>query len=190
MYNWHELMDDLIMGTQGSAAPHDEFPGLTAEAALLKQMALAGAARRAGFVAASVKKMPNVEIEPAPPETLRACSRYAISWLKRANAFDKTHRVFTPIWFLTIAAKHRRVLHPALPYVMGLTMGHSELAPYIVPVLGARGRWLVERSEGHAVLKQAELWTGDQAPLMRPEIPKYPNWIEFHEQMMEGLADE
>lgn len=192
--NWLALMDDLIMGTQGSPAPTDEFAGLTPEAALLKRLALATAARRAGYVAAAVKKMPDADIQPAPPETLRACSRFAVGWLRRGNLIDRSHKVFTPIWLLTIAAKHKRVPHPALPYVMGLTARNPELAPYIVPVIGERGRWLLERADSHsssyAPLKQTELWEAKQATLATPEVPKHQNWIEFYEHMMEGLAHE
>jgi hypothetical protein len=186
--NWIALIDDLIMGTQGSPAPSDEFAGLTPEAALLKRLALAGTARRAGFVAAAVKKIP--DSDPAPPEMLRPCSRIAVEWLKHAVHMEKSCRTFAPIWFMTIAAKRKRVPHNTLPYILGLAARHDDLAPYIVPVLGERGRWIVERSESYASLKQAELWEREQTPLAVPEIPKYPHWIEFHEQMMEGLAHE
>src|SRR4051812_32376300 len=83
MNTWAELMDQAMLGTQGTSAPIGEWASYPPEQVLLKQIALVGAARRAGLVIEMVRSMP--VIDPAPPESLLPCSAYAMDWLKKLD---------------------------------------------------------------------------------------------------------
>jgi hypothetical protein len=64
MNTWAELTDQAMLGTQGTPAPTEEWAAYTAEQVLLKQLALVGAARRAGLVAQAVRSMPVIDTAP------------------------------------------------------------------------------------------------------------------------------
>jgi hypothetical protein len=178
-----------MLGTQGSAAPTGDFAPFTPEQALMKQLALGGQTRRAGFVAKSVKTMP--VIDPAPPETQPACSQKAMDWLflvanngsTRELAFD---------WFILIQGRGKRVPLKSLATVLDFSNRHPTWVPYIAPVIGARGRWLVEKTNVYPNLQQENLWRKTGRPELRPtEInSNYTKILELHTQMMEELARE
>ena len=189
MKHWLELLDTLMLGTRDSAATAQTDEGVSPEQMLLRQLALAGTFRRAGYIAKPVKTP--LKIDPAPPETLPACSLKSIDWLQRVagNAFT---RELAFDWFLFMRAHGKRVPHAALPYILNLAVQHKTWPPYIVPLLGERGRWMVERSTSYAVLQQPELWQdSERAALKAAEIdPENKMLTELHAQMMEGLAHE
>jgi hypothetical protein len=190
MINWIELLDQAMLGTQGANPPTGAWAGLTPEQALLKQFALAGAARRAGVMAQAVRTPPT--IDPAPPETLRPCSGLALDWLKKVERTTYTHELIRD-WCLVMIDRRRRVPHTALPYVLNLAIKpKSPWIPYLLPLVGERGRWLIERNEQYAALRQTDLWTPEATSDLKPaEIPETNKMlIDLRSQMMEGLDHE
>lgn len=184
MKPWSELLDSFMLGTRDSAAAD-----LPPERELLQQLALVGAYRRAGYAASTVRTLP--EIDPAPPEMLPACSLNAAEWLTRVSGHAYS-RELSLDWFLFMHQHGRRMPHTVLPYVLKLATQHPSWAPYIAPVLGARGRWMVERSDTYPMLQAPDLWDGsERPPLNAAEIdPKNTALLELRQQMMEGLAYE
>jgi hypothetical protein len=186
---WPELVDSLILGTQfGTLAGGTVAPELE----LLRNLALAGASRRAGYVPHAVKSMP--EIDPAPTETLPACSLAAVDALRRVLDQAYTQDLARD-WFLYIRGRGKRVPHVALSYVLHLTVQFTGYEPYVVPVLGARGRWMVERMPAFASLRQPELWENASAELPGAELNTEYEWIrdlmtQARDLMMEALAHE
>lgn len=189
MKAWAELVDEGILGTQGASAPAGEWSSHTPEQALLKQLALVGAARRGGFVAQAVRNLPKVN--PAPPETLAACSAFALDWLKKVERINYARELIRD-WCITMAGRQKRVPHTALPYVLNLAEKHPQWMPYLLPLIGERGRWLIENTESYTALRQSELWsTGEMPELKAAEIADDNKLLlELRTQMMEGLAHE
>jgi hypothetical protein len=189
MKPWSELLTQMMLGTQNANMPAGEFAGLAPEQALLKQLGLAGAYRRAGYVARAAKSLP--EANPAPPERLPACSLNAVDWLRRVEGYSYTQALALD-WFLFMHGRGKRVPHSALPYLLELSNRHATWGPYIVPVLGERGRWMVERSDAYPHLRLPELWMeGELPPLNKAEFdPNNKMLIDLRNQMMEGLAHE
>lgn len=189
MKHWQELLDTFMLGTRDIVATAQTDDSISSEQMLLKQLALTGTFRRAGYTAKSSKTP--LKLDPAPPETLPACSIKAIDWLQRVAGSAYTRELALD-WFLFMRKHGKRVPHTALPYVLTLAAQHKTWAPYIVPVLGERGRWMVSRSTSYAALQQPELWqASEHAALKAAEIdPENKMLTELHTQMMEGLAHE
>lgn len=189
MTTWAELIDQVMLGTRGAAMPSGEWEGNTPEQALLKQFALAGAARRAGLVTQAVRTMPT--IDPAPPENRPACSAIALEWLKKVERINYARELIRD-WCLFIARRQKRVPHTALPYVLNIATTQAQWAPYLMPLVGERGRWLIDRNEAYAALRQLELWSGELASELKPAEIAEDNKIllELRSQMMEGLVHE
>jgi hypothetical protein len=189
MNTWSELVDQAMLGTQGTPAPTGEWASYSPEQVLLKQIALVGAARRAGLVTQAVRSMP--VIDPAPSESLLPCSAFAIDWLKKLDRTAYARELIRD-WCLFIIKRRKRVPHTALPYVLTLSTAQPQWAPYLLPLVGERGRWLVDRTEAYVVLRQSELWSGEAALDLKPaEIAEDNNiLITLRNQMMEGLAHE
>lgn len=191
MRSWPELIDTLMLGTRESLPPGDSRN--SPEHVLLSDIALAYACRRAGFAESRAKTLP--EIDPAPPETLPACSLAAVESLHRITAAPYT-RELARDWFLYIRARGKRVPHTALPFVLSLATQFPDFAPYVVPVLGARGRWIVERTKAYEALLQPTLWNADAgADLRGAALPEDNAWLSAtyqitRDEMMKGLAHE
>ena len=189
MNTWAELMDQAMLGTQGLPAPTGEWAAYKAEQVLLKQLALVGAGRRAGLVTQAVRSMP--VIDPAPPESLLPCSAFAMDWLKK---LDRTAyaRELIRNWCLFLIKRRKRIPHTALPYVLNLATTQAQWTPYLLPLVGERGHWLIDRTEAYAALRQTELWSGDASLDLKPaEIAEDNNiLITLRNQMMEGLSHE
>ncbi len=189
MTNWAELIDQVMLGTRGAPMPSGEWEGNTPEQALLKQFALVGTARRAGLVTQAVRTMPT--IDPAPPENRPACSSLALEWLKKLERTSYTHELIRD-WCLFIARRQKRVPHTALPYVLNIATTQSQWTPYFMLLVGERGRWLIDRNEAYAALRQSELWSDEAALDLKPAEIVEDNKIllEFRSHMMEGLLHE
>lgn len=190
MVNWSQAVDDALLGARGMDAPDGDYAGCTAEQALLKRLALAGAARRAGFVASTVKKLP--EADPAPPETQPTCSMRAVDMLFRFSQAGFLGEPLVCEWFLIIARKGKRVPHSALPQLFALSEQIGHLAPFFVHVLGARGRWLLAPTKSFLTLQRA---LEHPIPLDQLQIPEIPNALkqqypELRQRLVEGLANE
>jgi hypothetical protein len=188
MDNWEDLLNTAIIGTQNNPPPQGSDANDSAEQSLLKQLALASIMRRAGSISAQGK--PPTETDTPLPETLPKCSLVAMGWLRR-TAESTVTRVLAMEWFLLIASRQKRIPHTDLHYVLNLSNKTADYAPYIVPVMGERGKWLVSRSDTYPHLKQQELWTGEAAALQVPAIdPANTYLINQREQMLKDLAYE
>src|SRR5690242_18567954 len=165
MNNWAELIDQAMLGTQDISITTGEWAGHTPEQALLKQLALVGTARRAGLMAQSVRSMPT--IDPAPSESLSRCSALALDWLKKLEQTAYAHELIRD-WCLVMIERRKRVPHTALPYVLNLANTHAQWVPYLLPLVGERGRWLIDRTESFVALRQAEFRSGDFSLELRP----------------------
>ncbi|MBA3868505.1 MAG: hypothetical protein H0X30_05075 [Anaerolineae bacterium] len=189
MNTWAELTDQVMLGTQGTSTSSYEWAAFTPEQALLKQLALVGAARRAGLIAQAVRSMPF--IDPAPSEMLLPCSMFALDWLKKIDRASYARELIRD-WCLFILERQKRVPHIALPYVLNLAATQSQWAPYLLPLVGERGRWLIDRNEAYLALRQTELWSVETALELKPAEIADDNkiLITLRSQMMEGLAHE
>jgi hypothetical protein len=182
-------MDQAMIGTRNAPQSQGEWAGYSPEHALLKQFAMAGPARRAGLMAQAVRAMP--QPDPAPPEHLSACSPTAIDWLMKVGRSPTTQELLRD-WSLTLIARRKRVPHAALPQVLNMIKFAPWWAPYMLPLVGERGRWLIARTEAYAKLRDP-LAESDRglSPLTPTEInPKNTTLIDLHKQMMERLAYE
>lgn len=186
MTDWNALMDAAIIGTRGSKL---ETPsGMTPEAALLRRLALASAQRRAGYVAGTAK--PRAAIEPPPPEVLPVCSEQELTWLTIINTAHLSPLI--PEWCLLIVQRGKRVPHRMLPYVLKIAANHRETAPYIAQVIGERGKWMVDRSDGHNTLKAALALPA--LPTAPPDLPLDSRGVvlqyldDQREQMLKDLS--
>lgn len=189
MKTWAELMDQAMLGTQGTPVTLEKEPSYSAEQVLLKQIALVGAARRAGLVTQAVRSLP--VIDPAPQEKLFPCSNFALDWLKKVDRTSYARELIRD-WCLFIIKRRKRVPHTALPYVLNLAATQQQWAPYLLPLVGERGRWLIEHNEAYAALRQAEIWSDKVTlELKSAEIAEDNKiLINLRNQMMEGIAHE
>jgi hypothetical protein len=188
MKAWAELLDYLMIGTDGAAIePEDPYRDCTPEQVLLKQIALAALYRRAGYTAQKVKTLP--KIDPAPPETLPPCSAIAVDWLRRVVSLIHTQELALD-WFLLIRARGKRVPHTELPYLLDLSSKHPEWAPYIMPIIGERGHWMVAQTDAYPNLRQPDLWPDGESLRASVIDPNNQLLMDLHKEMMEGLADE
>ncbi len=189
MSTWTELIDQAMLGTQDIPMTTGEWAGHTPEEALLKQFALVGTARRAGLMAQAVRSMP--AIDPAPPESLLPCSALALDWLKKVERAAYARELIRD-WCLVMIERRKRVPHTALPYVLNLANTQPQWVPYLLPLVGERGRWLIDRTETYVALRQTELWSGEAFLELKPADIADDNkmLIELRSQMMEGLAHE
>jgi hypothetical protein len=187
MKTWAELMDQAMLGIQ--VTPSGEGGSYSSEQVLLKQIALAGAARRAGLVTQVVRSLPT--IDPAPSEKLLPCSTFALDWLKKVDRTTYARELIRD-WCLFIIKRRKRVPHTALPYVLNLAVTQQQWACYLMPLVGARGRWLIERNEAYTALRQTELWSDKMtSELKTAEIAEDNKiLITLRNQMMEGLTYE
>lgn len=189
MSTWAELMDQVMLGTHNAPPPEGEWAGHRAEQALLKQFALAGIARQAGFVAETVRTLPI--IDPAPLETLAPCSAAAIDRLRKLERTSYARELIRD-WALEIRKRGKRVPHTALPAVLNLALSREELPPYLLPLVGERGRWMIDRVDTYAALRQPEFWSEETAAGLKPAEIAAENkmLIELRNQMIEGLSHE
>lgn len=165
---WSELLDQALLGTQGNLFIEMHLDSHTPEQTLLKELVLVGAKRRAGFVAPTVKTLPTVD--PAPPETLPPCSALALSWYKKL-AGSAYLRNLIQDWSLLLIQRRKRVPHSELVTVLNAAVKQPEWGPYLMPVVGERGRWLADRTDAYAALRQPELWSGEFISQLTPAKP-------------------
>lgn len=142
---WDDLTAIALVGTDRRPAPPplpEALAGLigaeeAGPAALLDAAAATTAYQRAGRRpgAAWAEPMPAFD-EPDLP----ACPPAAIPHL--AQMLDGVYRAALPEWLGRLAAMGRRVDAGQLVGLLDLGLGHAELRPLILPVLGRRGRWL------------------------------------------------
>lgn len=189
MSTWSELTDQAMLGAQDNQTTSEEWAGHTPEQALLKQIALVGAARRAGFMPQAVRSMPT--IDPAPPERLLPCSTLALDWLKKVERTPYARELIRD-WCLVICERRKRVPHTALPYVLNLANTQPQWVPYLLPLVGERGLWLIDRTDSYGALRQTELWSGRVSLELEPANIADDNkmLIDLRSQMIEGLAYE
>jgi hypothetical protein len=189
--NWYECLDQLVGGTQGTAIAPD---GLSAETALLHQLSLADVARRAGYVLEKVE-LPTMP-PPAPDEILPACSQRAMECLTDLSRERGSIIVVMMEWFIIVASKGKRLPHSHLSYYLSFCKGDSHWIPYVAPVIGERGRWIVKNSTTYiamkAYLKKLELWEGKDLPLVEapPITPEIAYLEKFRAQLLEVMKDE
>jgi hypothetical protein len=187
--NWNELLDQALLGTSGTPPAGDIWTGHTPEQALLKQLMLQAVMRRAGYQAQSVRTLPTAD--PAPPEVLAPCSGLALDWLKQVERTSWTHELIRD-WCLHIMQRRKRIPHAALPHVLHLATKQPQWAPYLLTLVGERGRWLIARTEAYESLRQADLWNGERMPELHPAQIEDTNTmlINLRKDLMEGLAHE
>lgn len=173
-------MAQAMLGTQST----DQ--GTFAEQATLKQLAMASAARRAGFIA---QKSTPPTADPAPKETLKTCSLTEMQWLHKLehSYFGKE---LVRNWCIEMINRKKRVPHTALPRILALINNNKDWAAYLLPLIGERGCWLIERSDTYEKFRQTPLWTGEDAPELTPAEKPNEQVSKLLAEMMEGIAHE
>lgn len=151
---WPELVKLAVVGTEGRAFPSFHPPeelapfappgassasAATPEAALLAFAGVLASWREAGSLPPAAS---SPAPEPAPPEDLRplstACERRLTMILEGNMLFA------LPEWLREAAARGRAVPFHCIPTLVESRMRIPGLARLIAPVLGSRGRWLVD----------------------------------------------
>jgi hypothetical protein len=114
-----------------------------------------------------------------------------MDWLKKLERTSYAHELIRD-WCLLIVKRQKRVPHAALPYVLNLASNQQKWIPYLLPLVGERGHWLIDRTESYAALRQPELWSGEMTLDLKPAEIAEDNkiLITLRSQMMEGLAHE
>jgi hypothetical protein len=147
---WSTLVRTAIVGTQREAAPalylgDDAFEtllapraGVTPEAEVLRAAAVLGLARRAGAHGLNLEQ---IELDPAPPETLARCGPEAALDLMRLFS-GGPEAALLPEWLALAANSGQRVPEELLPQLLSLGAARRELRAAIAPVIGERGVWL------------------------------------------------
>lgn len=194
---WADIIAQMTIGTEAANAPD-----------LLRQVALAATYRRAGMVT-PVAKTP-LDLKPAPPETLRA---FALRDAGLILAYERQMPIslLIPLWLTLLFRKHKRVPHSFLPQFLAMGKTSPHLIPYLLRVLGERGRWMIEGDEDYAYLRQPVLFPEDDDTLIAKSLddwkqhPRYVTWAsammlgsyqekfekdfaELYETLMEGLT--
>jgi hypothetical protein len=102
--------------------------------------------RRAGYVAEAIPGVP----EPAPADSLPACSRQVLALLR--DLFEGEHRELLPE-----ALEHLRIAGLRLPHELlptALNVQSAELRSSVFPVLSERGCWLSQFNPGWSWVAQ------------------------------------
>jgi hypothetical protein len=149
---WIDLVTTATLGTERRAPawpqPAGQLGALLSqvgpadrEGALLSAAAIVSLYRRAA-------RLPQPSDTPALPaadqDDLPACPPGALQHL--AALLDGAQRGLLPEWLAALAQSGRRVPAAYLPALLELGCGQPALHAQIVPVLGARGRWLATQN--------------------------------------------
>src|SRR5581483_8341699 len=152
MDGWDEIVKASLLGTERRPFASPSLPSaLTpiaqalssrpAEAALLGTAATIHLYRQAGQ---SFRAQERATTQ-SEPETTPAVHAAAADYL--AQMLAGTHLDVLPEWLRACAAAGRRVPHRLLPDLIEAARTSAPLRELILPVIGARGRWLM--SENH-----------------------------------------
>jgi hypothetical protein len=160
MSPWQDIVMTALLGTgrQGVPAAADDMPigaflrrisepgspvdasgnppATSREWTLLSAAAAASLYERAGRLPA----IDDRKLEPAGPEQLPRCSARAAEHL--SQLLTGGWRDLLPEWLEAAAAAGLRVPEARLPALLELGRAHADLRPLLLPVIGARGRWL------------------------------------------------
>lgn len=149
---WIDLVTTATLGTERRAPawpqPAGQLGALLSqvgpadrEGALLSAAAIVSLYRRAA-------RLPQPSDTPALPaadqDDLPVCPPGALQHL--AALLDGAQRGLLPEWLAALAQSGRRVPAAYLPALLELGRGQPALHAQIVPVLGARGRWLATQN--------------------------------------------
>lgn len=154
MQFWQDLVRTALIGTERQSLPLPletapselkpllaQLQGAGAEAALLRAAALLTLWRRAGYQPAWVEG----EIsEPAPAESRACCSPQAAAYLTQMLSGHFSELLAE--WLGAVAAQGQRVPEEHLPALLELGQQKPALRKFILPVAGARGRWLAAQN--------------------------------------------
>ncbi len=94
----------------------------------------------------------------AAHEEQAVCSTRAMRHL--SLILSGTHSVLLKEWLITAARVRRRVSPEVLPLLLSLGLRRAQLQPYLLPVIGERGRWLATE-----IRNQNWRWVFDPAVL-------------------------
>jgi hypothetical protein len=148
---WNDIVTTAALGTERRAfvpSADEQLGALLAridpaehEGALLAAAAAVALYRRAG-------RLPASATWPAAPECvlddMPACTPHAERRL--ATMLEGTNRALLPEWLAALAAAQRHAPHALLPELLELGRTHADLRAAILPVMGARGRWLAAQN--------------------------------------------
>lgn len=170
---WAEIIDQMIVGTDAATAP-----------LLLRQAALSAVYRRAGMVTPVSKT--SVDLKPAPPETLKACAvREATEMLRYER--EVPMNLLIPLWLTVLYRKQKRIPHKLLPQFLTLGKTSRHFVPYILRVLGERGRWMIEGSEDFDYMKQQILLPEEDSVLIARSLEdwkQHPLYLTWHDTVL------
>lgn len=149
---WSRMVELALLGTAASppAAPNPGAipPGVEArlaghppEASFLHRAAMIASARAAGW---NPPLLPGPDGAPAPQEELASVSRGGTARLLRMLAGE--HPEALPEWLRSAAHRGLRVPPGAIPALLEHCRPRRALWPLVLPVLGARGRWLASQN--------------------------------------------
>lgn len=151
---WNELLATALLGTEQRqcvvSAPELEFlnalptanPTQDHEGWMLLASAFAATYRRAGQIPAAS----TTPLSPAPPESKPYCSPSVAAHLASALVEVRTMEPLVEEVLLTLAMQSR-ILPPALlPDILAWAQRNKQPRAWIAPVVGERGRWLVEHN--------------------------------------------
>jgi hypothetical protein len=134
-----------LPGSPPSATPLDtllaQLEGETPERRLLASAALVTLWEQAG---AQPRPAPGTYPLPAPVEDLASCRSRATQHLGQMIRGD--FGALLPEWLAALEAMGQVLPHRWLPEMLDLASQKRDLRPLIIPVLGARGRWLAAQN--------------------------------------------
>lgn len=133
-----------------------QVPETAPERALLLSAGARAAYRRAGKLASSIPDVP----EPAPEESLPACSLSVSMLLHRMLLGD--HSDLLPEALELLRSADYRLPHELLPIALSARDGETRAA--LFPILGERGRWLSRFNPDWTWVQQFVSGSGDALP--------------------------
>lgn len=170
--NWREQIDKAMVGVEGKEA-----------AATLKELALADLYSRAGYVPGVYTGAISAEI--APPETQPVCSGTAVAWLEILMSGQQSVMLILTCMYL-IGKRGERVPHGMIPQMLKFARANQSHLNYIKPILGDRGRWMVETEKELVYFKKDK--SVDTPPGMPTILDQYPHLIQQRDEMIHALA--
>ncbi|HMG69818.1 MAG TPA: DUF5691 domain-containing protein [Gemmatimonadaceae bacterium] len=153
---WNAIVQRAVLGTERGAAAAipevtsdlksvlDRVDSSDAELALLSTAAIVSAYESAGRLPARTSSPPieaaTAEADDQPPASI-GVARFLVTMLGGVNSEVLRE------WFAAVAARGWRVPTPMLPSLLDAGRGAPYLRSAILPILGARGRWLAARND-------------------------------------------
>lgn len=174
MKTWDDLTAAALIGTERRAANLEaegelgealaELDAADRERALLKAAAITGAYRRAGYVPLTDgRSLPS----SCEPETLPACNWTVARYLGLLLETPQLYHELLVECVQILVASGRRVPYEQLPALIDMAHTNVKLIPLVSPVIGQRGRWLVEQNP--VWRKKAKRWSQDVPPEPSPD---------------------